>query len=278
MARTAADAALLLSAMVGADARDPISYPVDAAPFHPLPAVDAKRLRIGTSPDFGVCIVGAEIRRVFTERMRALAPLVALCEPFDFDGAQADAAFDVLRGENFIGAYLEQWRADPQSLGPNVRANMELALGFSLADRAWAHAEQTRLARRMQKLFDRFDLLLAPISPLTPFAWTELFAAEVDGQSMRNYYHWLALTYVVTMAGNPALALPMGVDEHGMPFGVQVIGRHRGDAALLAAGHAIEQACAGVPALCRPRPNLAAMQPSRPALKSIVTHPPQFPR
>ena len=71
---------------------------------------------------------------------------------------------------------------------------------------------------------------------------------------MRNYYHWLALTYVVTLATNPALSLPCGRDEHGMPFGLQVIGRLRGDAALLAAAHALEQAFEPEPALRRPLP------------------------
>ncbi len=91
---------------------------------------------------------------------------------------------------------------------------------------------------------------------------------------MRNYYHWLALTYVVTLATNPALSLPCGRDEHGMPFGLQIIGRLRGDAALLAAARALEQAFAASPAWCRPRPDLDALRTGRPELKSIVTHQP----
>jgi len=78
----------------------------------------------------------------------------------------------------------------------------------------------------------------------------------------------------VTLATNPAIALPCGRDEHGMPFGLQMIGRLRGDAALLGAAQAFESAFAATPALQRPRPDLARLREPRPELKSIVTHPP----
>jgi len=155
-----------------------------------------------------------------------------------------------------------------------VRANVEMAAAITLADRAWAHLEQTRIARRFAQAFERFDVIIAPTTPVSPFPWTELYAQQVDGQPMRNYYHWLALTYVVTLATNPALSLPCGLDEHGMPFGLQMIGRLRGDAVLLGAAHAFEQAFASQAELRRPRPPLDALREPRPELKSIVTHPP----
>ena len=93
---------------------------------------------------------------------------------------------------------------------------------------------------------------------------------------MRNYYHWLGLTYVVTLATNPALSLPCGTDEHGMPFGLQLVGRLRCDAALLAAAHALEQALASSADCARPRPDLSKLTSARPELKSIVTHPPIY--
>ena len=93
---------------------------------------------------------------------------------------------------------------------------------------------------------------------------------------MRNYYHGLGLTYVVTLATNPALALPCGTDEHGMPVGLQVIGPLFGDGKLIAAAGAIERAFAIDPALARPRPDAAMLTTARPELRSIVTHPPIF--
>jgi len=170
--------------------------------------------------------------------------------------------------------FADTYRDAPETLGPNVRANVEMAAAITLADRAWAHLEQTRIAKAFGAALERFDLLIAPTTPLSPFPWTELYAQRIDGQAMRNYYHWLALTYVVTLATNPALALPCGRDAQGMPFGLQLIGRLRGEAALLASAAALEQAFEASPELRRPRPDLERLRAPRPELKSIVTHPP----
>lgn len=276
MGRNVADTALMFAASVGHDARDPLSYPVDAASLWPLKEVDLSTLRVGTTEDFGLCIVDPEIRRVFRQRVAAIRPLVASCEPVDLQLGDADRAFDILRAESFVAAFADTFRNAPETLGPNVRANVEMAAAITLADRAWAHLEQTRVSRRFAKAFENYDLILAPTTPVTPFPWTELYAGTIDGQAMRNYYHWLGLTYVVTLATNPALSLPCGSDEHGMPFGLQVIGRLRGDAQLMAAAQALEQAFEAMPALRRPKPNVDALRTARPELKSIVTHPPEM--
>ena len=75
---------------------------------------------------------------------------------------------------------------------------------------------------------------------------------ELEGRKLHNYYHWLALTYYITLGTNPAISLPCGVDHAGMPFGLQVTGRFRGDGLLLNCAAALEQAgTAGDRARCR---------------------------
>src|SRR5262249_48726631 len=81
-------------------------------------------------------------------------------------------------------------------------------------------------------------------------------------------------TYVVTLVTNPAISIPCGIDEHAMPFGLQVTGRFRGDRELLDAAEAMEQAFANIPGLGRPRPDLGKLARPTADLKSIVTHPP----
>jgi Asp-tRNA(Asn)/Glu-tRNA(Gln) amidotransferase A subunit family amidase len=110
---------------------------------------------------------------------------------------------------------------------------------------------------------------------VSPFPWTTLYAETIAGKSQANYYQWLALTYVVTLATLPALSLPCGVDDAGMPFGLQVVGRFRGDLELLSAAAAMEQAFAQAADLRRPRPALDRLGPVEPALTSIVTSPPR---
>jgi Asp-tRNA(Asn)/Glu-tRNA(Gln) amidotransferase A subunit family amidase len=225
---------------------------------------------VAFTEDFGFCAVDPAIRRTLRHRVRALAPYVASVEPLQIDMSGADEAFDVVRAEAFLAGFAD---LDPETLGPNVRANLEIARRISLADRASAHRAQTDIARRFARLFDTCDLLIAPVNPMTPFPWTRLYAETVEGRTMANYYQWLALCYGVTLSTHPALALPCGRDEHGMPFGLQV-GPLRGEARLLSAALALEQAFAGDPTLARPRPDLSRLRAPQPALRAIVTHPP----
>ena len=274
MARSVDDAALMMAASLGADPMDPLSYDLSPGPFWPLPEVDVSQLRIGYTEDFDLCHVDPGIREEFRKRINAIKPLVKRCEPVSFEVAHAHRTFDVLRAESFFAAFGDPVKNPPDTLGPNVRANLAIAEQISLGDRAMAHLAQTQLMRQFAKKFQDFDLIIAPNTPLSPFPWTELYAKEVAGHAMNNYYHWLELTYVVTLATNPALALPCGVDLNGMPFGLQLIGELRQDAKLLAMSHALEMALASNKATARPKPDQDRLHQSSVNLKDIVTHPP----
>lgn len=273
MARKVADTRLLLRASAGVDGRDPLSC--EQSDLHASPAeVDPSRLRIGYSEDFGCCAVDPMIRRTFRSRITALERLGAACRPLAPELREAHRVFDILRAESFYAAFADVLRSAPETLASHVRANVEMAGRMSLGDRAWAHLAQTRISRSFAEAFAELDLIVAPVSPVTPFPWTQLHAEQIDGEAMENYYRWLSLTYVTTLATNPALALPCGRDEAGMPFGLQLIGALRGDAALLSMAEALERAWQADPVLCRPRPDVAALHRPRPELRSIVTHPP----
>lgn len=274
MARSVDDAALMMAASLGADPMDPLSYDLSPGTFWPLPEVDVSQLRIGYTEDFDLCHVDPGIREEFRKRINAIKPLVKRCEPVSFEVAHAHRTFDVLRAESFFAAFGDPVKNPPDTLGPNVRANLAIAEQISLGDRAMAHLAQTQLMRQFAKKFQDFDLIIAPNTPLSPFPWTELYAKEVAGHAMNNYYHWLELTYVVTLATNPALALPCGVDLNGMPFGLQLIGELRQDAKLLAMSHALEMALASNKATARPKPDQDRLRQSSVNLKDIVTHPP----
>ena len=276
MGRTVDDAAFMLAACAGLDRHDPLSYDSNPEDFWPLRESDPSTLRVGYTADFGLCAVDPMIRRTFERRVEALRRSVAVCEPVSLDCSDADMAFDAARAEAFVAAFADTHARAPETLGPNVRANVEMAAAIGLGERARAHLVQTRIARQFAAAFERYDLIVAPVTPLSPFPWTELYAREVDGQAMRTYYQWLGLCYVVTLSTHPALALPCGRDEAGLPFGLQLVGPLRGDAALLSAARALELAFAADPTLARPRPDLAKLAMPQPLLKSIVTHPPVF--
>jgi amidase len=274
MGRDVADTCLLMAAQAALEDCDPLSYPVDANTFAVPELRDLASLRVACTEDFGVSPVDRPIRQVFRERIQAMRHLFRSCDEVAFDFGEADRCFDVVRAQNYAVRYREAYEKDPESLGPNVRANYEIAASLSLADMAWAHTEQTRIFRRFQQTFRDYDLVLAPTTPVSPFPWRELYLAELDGKPLRNYYHWLSLTYVVTLTTNPAISIPCGVDHKGMPFGLQVVAPFRADRALLGAAHAMEQAFAAIAELRRPRPDLSKLVKPVRELKSIVTHPP----
>ena len=274
LGRTVADARLLFAAQLGVDDRDPLSHALDPETAAQRTPVELGKLRVAWTTDFGQCPVSSGIRETMRERMAAMKPLFRSCDELDFDFGEADRCFDVVRSLNFVARYQDSYERDREQLGPNIRANWEIGIAMSLADAAWAHAEQTRTFRRFQQLYKDYDLVLAPTTPVTPFPWTQLYLAELEGQTLKNYYHWLALTYVVTLVTNPSLALPCGVDHSTKPFGLQLVGRFGGDVELLDIAESMEEAFAGIEGLGRPRPDLATLATARPELRAIATAPP----
>lgn len=277
MGRTVADTRLLFASQIGFDARDPLSHTFDAATIAATRPVDLGQLRVAFTTDFGQCPVSTEIAALMRDKVGRMHHLFAACDELDFDFGRADEIFDVIRALNFVAKHRASYEKDPSSLGPNVRANYEMGARMSLADAAWAHAEQTALFRRFQRVFDDYDIVIAPTTPVTPFPWTELYLRELEGQTLRNYYHWLNLCYFITLVTNPAMVLPTGTDLNGMPFGLQVVGPFRGDAALMNTAQAMETAFAGIDGLARPRPDIGKLSEPRLELKSIVTDPPPGP-
>lgn len=255
-------------------AGDPLSYPLDALSFLTPPEVDLGRLRVAYTEDFGTCAVDEGIRATFRTKIAAMRHLFRSCDEVQFDLGDTHRCFDVLRAEAFVAGMQAAYDRDPDSLGPNTRANYEMGKRMSLLDSAWAQAEQTRIIQATQRTFADYDLVLSPTTPVSPFAWTQLYADVINGEQQATYYRWLSLTYVVTLMTHPALSLPCGVDHAGMPFGLQIVGGFRQDHQVLGASLALERAFAAKPELRRPRPDLAALRRAVPDLRSIVTMPP----
>ena len=265
MARNVPDTCLLLSAMVGDDAGDPLATTIhgrqvrDPDSFaRPLP-VDLASLRAAFSPDLGFAPTEAAIAGVFGDRMEAISGLFGAAEPTHPDCTGADEAFEVLRAVSFLSAHAAKVRDTPDKVGPNIIANVEEGLRYSAMDVARALAAQTAMYQRWQAFFARHHVLLTPSITISPRSWRELYPAEIDGKPTRTYFHWLALAYAVTLVGHPAVSIPVGVDANGLPFGLQVVGPRGGDAFTLGVAAAIEQALAGDPLTARPVPDIAAL-------------------
>lgn len=276
MARTMKDLLLMLSVCQGQDPDDPLSIASAPDRFTNIRSNELSSLRVGYSEDFGGAPVDASIRASFLSRIDALRPQVKSCVPADLNLGQMDRTFDILRAESFVAAFAELLDQDPDSFGKHIIENVELGKQMTLTDRAWAHREQSIILRNFNALMQKFDVILTPTSPVSPFPWTQSHAKTIDGQAMDNYYRWLALAYRGSLAGGPAITLPCGRDTSGMPFGLQMLGTVRGDERLLSAACAFETFFARNPDTARPIPCLGNIVAANPELRSIVTHPPNI--
>jgi amidase len=270
MARNVADTCLLLAAMVGEDSRDPLATTIHGRRVHdpstfarPAP-VDLASLRVALTPDLGFAPTERHVAEVFAEKTGLFRHVFASADNATPDCAGADEAFEVLRSVGYLTAQLDRYRSRPQDLGPNVTANVIEAMRYSAGDVARANELQTALYRRFQTFFGRHDVLITPTITISPRPWTELYPAEIDGRPTRTYFHWLALAYGVTLAGHPAVSLPVGLDRKGMPFGLQIVGPRGGDAYVLSVAAALEAMLAGDARTARPVPDIAELMAAWP--------------
>ncbi|MGH7155964.1 MAG: amidase, partial [Acetobacteraceae bacterium] len=273
MGRTVADTSLLLAAMVGDDSRDPLATTVFGQQVRrpqdfatPAP-IDLCRLRVALTPDFGFAPTERHIAGVFAEKTGLFRHVFAHADDTTPDCRDADETFEILRALGFLAAHLPKVQAG-QPVGPNVRANVEEGLRYSGVDAARAMAMQTAYYQRWQDFFEGCDVILTPAITISPRPWRELYPAEIDGSKTRTYFHWLALAYAVTLAGHPALSLPVGLDRNFMPFGLQIVGPRGGDALVLSVAAELERLLAYDPRTARPVPDIGRLKAARPIRES----------
>ncbi|NJN52388.1 MAG: amidase, partial [Gammaproteobacteria bacterium] len=217
-------------------------------------------LRVAVTADLGGVLVSQSVRRAFEARVQRISRLVRACEWHPIDLRAAPTVDWHLRQDLFVGQYAAAASTWDANFNPNVRATYESALRTSMADIALARRTQMELYQAFAAIFDTFDLLICPGVSIAPFPWRDLNPLAIDGRAVENYMEWLQLTSSITVVGHPVAALPCGLDETGMPFGVQVIGAMFGDRELLNAAAGLERAFADDPIMVRPEPDFAALQ------------------
>ncbi len=211
MGRTVADTALLLGAMIGDDACDPLATTVHgktvrrAADFTPPAPIDLAGLRVALTTDFGFAPTERHVRAVFADKIGLFRHVFARAEDASPDCTDTDETFEILRAVGVLGAHAEKVRTTPDQVGPNVRANVAEGLRYTAEDVARAMTTQTTLYRRWQSFFADYDIILTPAITISPRSWRELFPADIDGRPTRTYFHWLAMAYAVTVVGHPAI-------------------------------------------------------------------------
>ncbi|MGN1288115.1 MAG: amidase [Bradyrhizobium sp.] len=240
MARNVEDLALLLDAMSGEHAADPLSLPSLPTSFLTAARSNQKPKRIAYSPDFGITPVDPEVKAVTRKAAERFAEAGAIVEEASPDFSEAHECFHVLRAFDFAITKAELLRTKRDLLKPEVIWNIEEGLKLTVEKLERAEAQRVAITQRALEFFDKYDLLLAPATIVPPFPVEHRYVAECDGKKFANYVEWLGIVYAITLACCPALSLPCGFTASGLPVGLQMVAKPRAEAQLLAGAKVLE--------------------------------------
>ena len=239
MARSAADCAAILEAIAGPDPKDPTALQAPVPPY--LARIDAgiAGMRIGLDEAYCSGGVDPSVTAMVLHASDVLRARGAEIRPVTFP----DATTMVERWNDFCGADTalahEPYYADRKAdYGPVLSSLIEVGLTLSGVEHARIQIERDKFAGALNAVFEDVDALIVPSQPYpTPTnAFMDSLGAE-EGSVERL----IAFTAPHDMAGTPAMCLPGGFDEAGVPLGFQIVGPKLGEERLLQAGHAYQQ-------------------------------------
>ena len=242
MARNVPDLALMLDAMAVLTPHDPLSRPIPPGGFQAALKRARPPRRIGFSTNLGLRSIDPEVAklcRAGTQPFTAMGCAVEEEAP-DFSGAID--SFQVLRALLFADVRGDLLPRERARINPDIVWNIEKGQQLTAAEIIRAQRERHVLFHRVARFFDDHDLLVCPTVAVPPFPVEQRFPSEIAGEKLTTYIDWMFLTFVITLVGCPAISLPCGLTQKGLPVGIQLVGRPHGDAELLGAALLLEQA------------------------------------
>jgi aspartyl-tRNA(Asn)/glutamyl-tRNA(Gln) amidotransferase subunit A len=234
MARSVSDLAALLAVLAGYDPEDPHSIDVPTDAYLPAPAGDLDGLRIGLPRNFFFEDVDGDIISLVRAAAQVFAQGGAELVEIDLPGAAeaVETTTGIIRAEVF--AIHRQRLVDrPEGFGEDVRRRLLLSGSVTGAEYG-EHRQRARIWRRtVEQAFERVDLILSPSTGTT--------APPADSEMIETTQRLVRLTYGWSLAGLPALSIPCGFSDSGMPVGLQLAAARFREATLLRAGAAYQR-------------------------------------
>jgi amidase len=125
---------------------------------------------------------------------------------------------------------------------PEARWKIENGFKVTGYDVHKASAVRTAWYQCVRRLFETYDYWLIPSAQVFPFDAAMRWPKEVAGRTMDTYHRWMEVVIPATMSGCPAISVPVGFNENGLPMGMQVVGPNHGERGVLQLAFAYEQA------------------------------------
>jgi aspartyl-tRNA(Asn)/glutamyl-tRNA(Gln) amidotransferase subunit A len=234
IAHAVSDLAAFLDVLAGYDSGDPHSIDVSTDAY--TQAVDSRLdgLRIGVPRNFFFEDVDPDIVSLVQAAADTFAQGGADLEEIDLPGADAaiESATGMIRAEAFA-IHRDRLAERPQGFGEDVRRRLQLGESITGADYA-EHRERARdWCRTVERAFEHVDLILSPSTGTTaPPAGVEMI--ETTQRLVRLTYGW-------SLAGLPALSIPCGFSDDGLPVGLQLAAARFQETTLIRAGAAYQR-------------------------------------
>jgi aspartyl-tRNA(Asn)/glutamyl-tRNA(Gln) amidotransferase subunit A len=244
MARTPADAALLLSVIAGVDPEDAATEDVPLGDLEGELGVALVGLRIGLCPALHLVPLAADVALVWEQAVRAVEGLGAELSEVDLPVAGTIlGTFATIQRAEVLFNHEQRglYPSHADRYGADVRGRLELATRVTLADYLAAGTERQRIRAAFARLFGQVDLLLTPVSAASPLPIGEERTEHVGRE---REFRELVMSYTTPqdLVGLPACTVRAGFDALGIPVGVQFIGPPWSEARVLRGVQALFEA------------------------------------
>lgn len=242
MARTVADAALVLSVLAGPDSGDPRSVPVEVDPLEALERqIDG--WSIAYSPELEAFDVADEVRSVVDEAVSAFEAAGATVDEVALEHGYSLSELEEAVLPTYTTSILEtatlleeehgiDLREHPEEVPDSLLAMIEAGERFGPADIARSGVVRTDFYDSVESVLAEYDLLVT-----STLSYADI-ALEDDPRV--SDWNW-TLTWPFNWTGHPVASIPAGLTDRGHPVGLQVVGRRFDDEAVIAASAALER-------------------------------------
>ncbi len=248
MTRTVADAALMLSVMAGPDASDPWSRGQPALPDPSLPETLPLpgNIKAAWFPLLGNSVIDSGVKSVVEGAVRSLSGLGLDIEPEEDMLEAGDAMWRAIGYSAQYARMASHLEATPDLIDPSLKTNMEEGMrvgGLDLQNGLFARGD---IYRAIERVFGSFDLMITPTLAAPPPAADFDAHRDIEIEGVRAgklRAAWYAYTHPFNMSGHPAITLPCGWTDDGLPVGMQLIAPWYREDLLLRVAAAFERAC-----------------------------------
>jgi aspartyl-tRNA(Asn)/glutamyl-tRNA(Gln) amidotransferase subunit A len=236
LARSVADAALLLNELAKPDARDVTALPAETRDWRIGLADGIKGVRIAFAPGLGGAEPRPEVLRPVTTAVKLLGELGAAVAEVGAVIEPLQPMFEPYWLAGFAHTLRQIPREHHELLDPRFRLLAEQGLAIGLEAYYAGAMARLHLAERLQLFHRDYDLLVTPALPTAPVPVTTPYhSAGYD-----RWRHVVPYTLPFNLAGHPAAVIPCGLTEDGLPVGLQLAGPRLAEALVLRAAYALE--------------------------------------